>query len=87
MAMPLASVGVCTVLWSNVLPAFAVFSDHIARPSSPVLRTKLFDTTESVTPVWKLSAVGDLVDDDVVRDRAGCVIGPSNHSPTLVWWM
>ena len=34
----------------------AVVSDHIARPSSPVLRTKLLRTTEFVTPVWKLSA-------------------------------
>src|SRR5205814_1019260 len=47
--MPFASTGVCTVLWSNVSFASAVFSDHIASPSSPVLRTKLLDTTEFVS--------------------------------------
>ena len=83
MAMPLASVGVCTVLWSNVLPAFAVVSDHMARPSSPVLRTKLFDTTESVTPVWKFSASAIWSTMMLFVTRT-FVIGPSNHRPTLV---
>ena len=58
----------------------------MASASSPVLRMKLFRTTESVTPVWKLmpsaiwSAIWLLV---ILR----FVIGPSNHMPTLVWWM
>lgn len=86
MAMPFASTGVCTVLWSNVLLASAVLSDHMARPSSPELRMKLFDTTESVTPVWKLrpSAIWSTMTLFVIRRFD---IGPSNHMPTLVWRM
>ena len=68
MAMPLARTGVCTVLWSNVLLASAVFSDHIARPSSPVLRMKLFDSDRVRHAGVEVEPVGDLVDDDVVGD-------------------
>jgi hypothetical protein len=73
-------------LWSNVLLALAVFSDHMASASSPVLRMKLLDTTEFVTPVWKFRPSAIWSDDDVVGD-AQVVHGPSNHMPTLVWWM
>ena len=39
----------------SVLPAFVGRSPTTSpAPSSPVLRTKLFDAAESVTPVWKL---------------------------------
>src|SRR3954470_7841571 len=84
--MPLASVGVWTVLWSNVLFAFVVVSAHIASASSPVLRKKLFDTDEFVTPVWKFrpSAIWSTT---VVLVTLVLFIGPSNHRPTLVCWM
>src|SRR3954471_2990798 len=86
MAMPFASVGVCTVLWSKVLLAFALCSDHMASASSPVLRKKLFDTDELVTPVWKLrpSAIWSTT---VVLVTLVLFIGPSNQSPTLVFGM
>ena len=55
-------------------------------PSSPVLRMKLFDTTEFVTPVWKLrpSAIWSTM---TLLVTFRLVIGPSNQMPTLVWWM
>src|SRR5215510_4301358 len=86
MAMPLASVGVWIVLWSNVLFALAVFSDHMASASSPVLRQKLFVTLELVTPVWKFrpSAIWSTT---VTLLTLVLVIGPSNHRPTFVCWM
>src|SRR5262249_8422778 len=85
-AMPLASTGVCTVLWSNVLPESSPDSDHMARPSSPVLRMKLFDTTEFVTPVWKLrpSAIWSAMTLSVMRRF---VIGRWSQMPTWVWCM
>ncbi len=84
--MPLARTGVWTVLWSKVLRAFVVFSAHIARPSSPELRTKVFVTREPVTPVWKLtaSAIWSVI---IVSETRRFFIGPSNHMPTLVWLM
>src|SRR5512138_1431966 len=85
-AMPLARVGVCTVLWSKVLLALAIASDHMARPSSPVLRTKLLDATEFDTPLWKFraSAIWSTM---MLLVTVTLFIGPSNHAPTLVWWM
>ncbi len=54
--MPLARIGSSTVLWSKELFASAFCSAHIARPSSPALRTWLLVTFELVTPLWKLIA-------------------------------
>ena len=84
--MPLASTGVCTVLWSNVSFASSVFSDHMASASSPVLRMKLFDADELVTPVWKLmpSAIWSTM---MLLVIFRLVIGPSSQMPTLVCWM
>ena len=84
--MPLASTGVWTVLWSKVSRASSVRSDHIASASSPVLRMKLFRTSESVTPVWKLmpSAIWSTIWLPVILRLC---IGPSNHMPALVCWM
>ncbi len=81
--MPFASVGVCTVLWSNVLFASAVFSDHIASPSSPVLRMNEFETLEFVTPVWKFtpSAMTSVITVFVMWVLS---MGPSNQMPTFV---
>ena len=84
--MPLASVGVCTVLFTNELRAFVVPSAHIARPSSPVLRMKLLRTVESVTPVWKFTASA-IWSTMIVFAIVTLLIGPSSHTPTLVCWM
>ena len=90
--MPFASVGVCTVLWSKTLVASAsvatvdTLCDHIAMPSSPVFRKKLFCTREFVTPRRKFipSAITSAT---IVFRTVRLFSGPSNHSPTLVWWM
>jgi len=54
----------------------------MARPSSPVLRMKLFDAVECVTPVWKLmpSASWSTI---VLPEMASFVIGPSSQMPAL----
>ena len=51
-----------------------------------MLRTKLFETTESVTPVWKFSASAIWSTMTLSRTTRPS-IGPSNHMPTFVWRM
>lgn len=48
--MLLARIGRITVLNVNLFFTFGMFSAHMARPSSPVLRTKVLVTVEFVTP-------------------------------------
>lgn len=48
--MLFARIGRMTVLNVNLLFTFGMFSAHMARPSSPLLRTKVLVTVELVTP-------------------------------------
>lgn len=48
--MLFARIGRITVLNVNLFFTFGTFSAHIARPSSPVLRTNVLVTVEFVTP-------------------------------------
>ena len=66
--------------------ASATPSDHMARPSSPVLRMKLFATSEFVTPLRKFRASASW-STMMLSVTLMLSIGPSNHAPTLVWWM
>ena len=78
--------GVWMVLRSNVSWESAVTSDHMAMPSSPVLRMKLSDAVEFVTPVWKLmpSASWSTI---TLAEMVRFVIGPSSQMPAFVCWM
>ena len=67
-------------------PVSAVPFDHIAMPSSWVLRVKVFVTDELVTPPSKLtpSAVVSWIRTPVM---VRLVHGPSTQMPTLVFWI
>src|ERR1700677_3386318 len=86
MAKLLASPGESTVSWVNVSPVSAVPLDHMAMPSSWVLRVKVFSTIELVTPPSKLtpSAVVSWMRTPVM---VRLVQGPSTQMPTLVFWI
>src|SRR6266511_858555 len=83
MAMLLASIGSTTVLNENVLSWSEHNADHKARPSSPVLRTKLCVTVVWLTPLCRFrpSAVMSRMRQLVTVSPSN---GPSSHSPTLV---
>jgi hypothetical protein len=88
--MSLASTGVCTVLWSYTLSWLAspcgFDSDHIASPSSPLLRTKLWLARTFETPRCRF--IPSAIESTTMLFRTVSPdIGPSNQSPTLVWWM
>src|ERR1035437_1080037 len=94
MAMQLASTGVWIVLWSKTLPEFwtarglrgLALRDHMAMPSSPLLRKKELVTRELVTPEQKLSPSA-IVSTTIRLATVRLFIGPSSHRPTFVWWM
>ena len=87
--MLLATPGESTVFWVNVSLVSPAFSAHIARPSSLVLRRKLFSTVESViapSAALKLTpsaVVSSTVMPLIVRSLAG----PTIHAPTFVFWI
>lgn len=81
-AKPLASSGTETVLRAKVLPVSAFAADHMAMPSSPVLRTNRLVTVLRLTPLCRLrpSAQTFLIRPPSMVSPSD---GPSNHMPTL----
>ncbi len=83
--MLFARIGSTTVLWVKLSLTFGLSCGQEARPSSPVLRTKVLVTVELVTPVWKFtpSAVWSRIRLFLMVSWS---IGPSIQAPTLVCW-
>ena len=82
-AMPLARLGCTTVLLAMMLFASAVYRDHSAIASSPVLRMKLFFTTESVTLPLKFRPSAVMSRIRLFWIVSFVLFGPISHRPTF----
>src|ERR1700738_2079985 len=84
--MPLASVGCTIVLLLNVMFESAVGYDQIARPSSPVLRRKLFFTVQLDALPLKFSPSAS-VDSTTLFSTVQPLLPYCSQNPTFVSWI
>src|SRR5450755_1291667 len=84
--MPLARLGWTTVLLLSVMPESAAGYDQMARPSSPVLRMKLFCTVQLVAFPLKFRPSAS-VDRTSVFSTVQLLLPYWSQNPTLVSWI